>query len=211
MSAMPPGVFITLEGGEGAGKSTQAKRLADSFRLSGREVVLTREPGGSPGAEEIRGLLVRGDAGRWSALTEALLMNASRADHLERTIRPALARGAVVISDRFADSTDAYQGAGGGLPAETVTALYHAVVGPTRPKLTLIFDLPVEVGLKRAAARGGDERFESMGLAFHQRMRDRYLAIAAREPDRCVVIDAVRPPDEVAARIAEAVSERLGL
>ncbi|MFT3808585.1 MAG: dTMP kinase [Micropepsaceae bacterium] len=198
---MARGFFIALEGGEGAGKSTQARRLADHLRAAGREVVLTREPGGSPGAEDIRKLLVTGEAARWSPLTEALLMYAAREDHLNTTIRPALARGAVVISDRFADSSEAYQGAGGGVALETLNALRSIVVGSDEPDLTLIFDLPVATGLARAAARGGDARFESKGAAYHQRLRDAYLAIAARRKDTATLIDAAQDEDAVAEAI----------
>lgn len=187
---MARGFFIALEGGEGAGKSTQALRLAKTLEAAGHEVILTREPGGSPGAEEIRKLLVTGDAARWSPLTEALLMYAAREDHLNVTIRPALARGAVVITDRFADSSEAYQGGGGGVPLETLSALRSAVVGADEPDLTLIFDLPVEAGLSRAAERGGDARFESKGAGYHQRLRDAYLGIAARRKAHAVLIDA---------------------
>lgn len=206
---MARGFFIALEGGEGAGKSTQAQRLAEHLRSSGHEVVLTREPGGSPGAEEIRQLLVTGEAARWSPLTEALLMYASRDEHLRATIRPALARGAIVISDRFADSSEAYQGAGGGVPLATLNALRAAVVGDDEPDLTLIFDLPVEVGLARAGARGGDARFESKGSAYHQRLRDAFLAIAARRKDRAVLIDATQSPDAVAEAIRLRVADAL--
>jgi len=206
---MARGFFIALEGGEGAGKSTQARRLAEYLRALGHEVVLTREPGGSPGAEDIRNLLVTGDAARWSALTEALLMYAAREDHLNATIRPALARGAVVIADRFADSSEAYQGAGGGVPIETLNAFRTAVVGSDEPDLTLIFDLTVEAGLARAAARGGDARFESKGAAYHQRLRDAYLAIAARRKDKTVLIDAAQGVDAVAAAIQARVMAAL--
>jgi dTMP kinase len=204
------GRFISLEGGEGAGKSTQARVLAERLREAGREVVLTREPGGSPGAEALRNLLVQGEADRWSPLTEALILYAARADHLERTIRPALARGAWVITDRFADSTRAYQGAGGGTSPGFIAALEDAVVGPDRPDLTVILDLPAEEGLARAGLRGGHEaRFESKGLAFHQRLREGFLAIARAEPERCQVVDAARAPDQVAQAIWSAVEERL--
>lgn len=207
---MPRGFFITFEGGEGAGKSTQARRLAETLRERGHEVVLTREPGGSPGAEALRALLVTGGADRWSPLCEALMMNAARADHLERLIRPALARGAVVICDRFADSTRAYQGAGGGLPPEAVGSLERLVVGEDRPDLTLVFDLPVEVGLERARARAdGEARFESKGAVFHERLRAGYRAIAEVEPDRCVLIDATRPVEAVWEAVAAAVDARL--
>lgn len=204
------GLFITFEGGEGAGKSTQARRLADTLKRRGLEVVLTREPGGSPGAEALRALLVSGDVDRWSPLSEALLMNAARSDHLERLIRPALERGAVVICDRFADSTRAYQGAGGGVPPEALEALEKLVVGADRPDLTLVFDLPVEVGLERARARAdGEARFESKGLTFHERLRTGYRAIAAAEPRRCVLIDASRPLEAVWEAVAGAVDARL--
>lgn len=206
---MTRGFFIALEGGEGAGKSTQARRLAETLRASGHEVVQTREPGGSPGAEEIRKLLVTGDAARWTPLTEALLMYAAREDHLHATIRPALARGAVVISDRFADSSEAYQGAGGGVPLETLNALRSAVVGPDEPDLTLVFDLAVEAGLARAEARGGDARFESKGTAYHQRLRDAYLAIAARRKDSTVLIDAAQNEDAVAEAIRLRVADAM--
>ena len=211
---MNGGFFITFEGGEGAGKSTQARRLAERLRAMGRAVTLTREPGGSPGAETIRQLLVTGDAGRWSPTTEALLMYAARRDHIERTITPALERGAWVISDRFADSTRAYQGAGGGVPASFIQALERYVLGEVRPDLTLILDLPVAAGLARAAALASakdhaETRFEAKGEAFHQRLRDGFLAIARVEADRCAVIDATAEPDAVEAAIWDAVSRRL--
>lgn len=199
---MTRGFFITLEGGEGAGKSTQLRRIADHLAGAGREVIATREPGGSDGAEAIRALLVSGAADRWSPLSETLLLYAARRDHVERTIVPALARGAVVISDRFADSTRAYQGAAGGVDAAFILELERQALGEARPNLTLILDLPAEVGLERAAGRGAAEaRFESKGLEFHRRLRDGFLAIARQEPARCRVIDAARPPDLVTADI----------
>ena len=207
---MTRGCFITFEGGEGAGKSTQIRRLAERLRAAGRDIVLTREPGGSPGAESIRELLLNGAVDRWSPLTEALLMNAARRDHIERVIAPALARGAVVLCDRFADSTRAYQGAGGAVDAAIIAQLESAVVGEMRPDLTLIFDLPVAEGLRRALSRnGGEERFEAKGEAFHERLRAAYLDIARSEPDRCVVIDAAASLDAVEAAIAVAVDPRL--
>jgi dTMP kinase len=203
------GKFISFEGGEGVGKSTQIRRLADRLSPLG-EVVLTREPGGSPGAEALRDLLVQGEADRWSPTAETLLLYAARADHLERRIRPALARGAFVLSDRFADSTRAYQGAGGGASPEMIGMLEAMVVGETRPDLTLVFDLPVEVGLARAMARGGaEQRFERKGEAFHQRLREGFLAIAAAEPERCRVIDADDDIDGVEASVWAAVSAHL--
>lgn len=207
---MTRGIFITFEGGEGAGKSTQIRRLAERLRAGARDVVLTREPGGSPGAESIRELLLNGETDRWSPLTEALLMNAARRDHIERVIAPALARGAVVLCDRFADSTRAYQGAGGALDPAVIAQLEAAVVGDIRPDLTLIFDLPVEEGLRRALSRnGGEERFEAKGSAFHERLRAAYLNIAEAEPERCVLIDATATLDAVEAAILAAVQPRL--
>lgn len=203
---MTRGQFITFEGGEGAGKSTQVLRLVADLRARGIDVIHTREPGGSPGAEAIRALVVSGDADRWSARTEALLMFASRSDHLEKTIRPALDAGVWVVCDRFADSSRAYQGAGGGAAPEFIEALERAVVGEDQPVLTLILDLPVAVGLERALARGqADTRFESKGLAFHQRLRDGFGEVAMRYPERCRVIDATGSPDDVYDRVWAAV------
>lgn len=207
---MTHGRFITFEGGEGTGKSTQVARLVERLRGRDLEVVQTREPGGSQGAEEIRNLALNGDAGRWSPTTETLLMYAARSDHLERTIRPALEAGRWVVCDRFADSSRAYQGAGGGTPADFIEVLDAAIVGPTQPDLTLVFDLPVEVGLERAFGRGLFEtRFESKGLVFHERLRRGFLAIAAAHPERCVVIDADGDQDTVEARVWTAVEARL--
>jgi dTMP kinase len=206
------GRFITFEGGEGAGKSTQVKRLAARLQAEGHEVVTTREPGGSPGAESIRDIVLRGDADRWSPVTETLLMYAARRDHIERVIRPALARGAWVVCDRFADSTRAYQGAAGGTDPGLISALETYILEDVRPDLTLVFDLPPEVGLERAHARAGAEmRFESKGMAFHQRLRDGFRAIAEAEPDRCAVIDASAAMDAVEAAVWGAVSERLAV
>jgi dTMP kinase len=206
------GRFITFEGGEGAGKSTQLKRLAARLQASGREVVATREPGGSPGAEGIRELVLKGNADRWSPVTETLLMYAARRDHVERVIRPALARGAWVVCDRFADSTRAYQGAAGGTDPGLIAALETYILEGTRPDLTLIFDLPVEVGLERAHVRAGTEmRFESKGQAFHERLREGFLAIAKAEPGRCVVIDATGDPETVEARVWAAVTARVAV
>ena len=205
---MTRGRFITFEGGEGVGKSTQVRRLADRLRGRG-EVVVTREPGGSPGAEAIRGLLVNGPVERWSPISETLLMYAARRDHIERVIAPALARGAWVICDRFYDSSRAYQGAAGGAPASLLRALESDVVGDLVPDLTLILDLPVSVGLARAGRRGQDEgRFEAKGAGFHERLRAAFLDIAAREPERCRVIDAAADLDAVSERIAAALDAR---
>jgi dTMP kinase len=204
------GRFITFEGGEGAGKSTQLKRLAARLAIGGQAVVATREPGGSPGAEDIRALVLRGDAERWSPVTETLLMYAARRDHVERVIRPALARSAWVVCDRFADSTRAYQGAAGGTDPALIAALETYILEDTRPDLTLIFDLPVAVGLGRAHERAGAEmRFESKGQAFHERLRQGFLAIARAEPERCAVIDATGSLNEVEARVWAAVEDRL--
>jgi len=206
------GRFITFEGGEGAGKSTQVRLLAERLAGPDREVVVTREPGGSAGAEAIRDLVVNGPADRWSPIAETLLMYAARRDHLERLIRPALEHGAWVICDRFADSTRAYQGAGGQAPAALIEALETQVLEGVRPDLTLILDLPIDIGLGRAIARdGAATRFESKGLAFHERLREAFQAIAAAEPARCALIDASGSVDEVARAVARAVAERLGV
>ena len=208
---MQRGRFITFEGGEGAGKSTQVRRLAARLGAAGVEVVATREPGGSPGAEAIRTLLVTGEADRWSPVTETLLMYAARRDHIERVITPALARGAWVVCDRFADSTRAYQGAAGGTDAALIAALETYVLEAVRPDLTFVFDLPAEAGLARAAGRADAEtRFESKGAAFHERLREAFLAIAAAEPARCAVIDATAPMDVVEAAVWGEVERRLG-
>lgn len=208
---MSQGSFISFEGGEGAGKSTQIRRLAERLQAAGYDVVVTREPGGSPGAEAIRELLVNGEADRWSPVTETLLMYAARRDHVERVIRPGLADGKIVLCDRFADSTRAYQGAGGDAPATLIASLEDHVLGGTVPSLTLILDLPAEIGLSRAEARGGAARFESKGLEFHKRLRAGYLEIARREPERCVVIGADAELDAVTAAIWDAVAQRLDL
>jgi len=204
------GCFITLEGGEGAGKSTQARRLADRLVARGLQVTVTREPGGSAGAETIRELLVTGEADRWSPITETLLMYAARRDHIERTIAPALAAGGWVVSDRFADSTRAYQGAGGGAPVSLIQTLERYVLGETRPDLTLILDLPVDVGLARTLARSHAEtRFEAKGPDFHKRLREGFLAIARVEADRCALIDANQDVAAVEAAIWAVVEARL--
>lgn len=206
------GRFITLEGGEGAGKSTQARRLAAALERQGLDVIVTREPGGSPGAEDIRKLLVEGEPGRWDPLVETLLMYAARADHVARTIAPALARGAFVISDRFSDSTYAYQGTGRGLPRETIRRIESIAMPDVRPDLTFVLDLPAEAGLKRAAARReGAARFEQFDLAFHERLRSAFGEIARHHPDRCVVIDALQSEDDVAIAIWRIVEARFGI
>ena len=209
--ASASGRFITLEGGEGAGKSTQIARLADWLKARGREVVTTREPGGAPGAEMIRKLLVEGPAERWDGTTEALLHFAARRDHLRLTVWPALKRGAWVISDRFADSTRAYQGYGHGLDLTMLARLHEIAIDGFRPDLTLILDLPIETGLARAVARRSAEtRYESLPRDFHERVHDGFAEIAKSEPVRCAIIDASRDIEAVAAAIARVVAERLG-
>ena len=207
------GRFITLEGGEGAGKSVQAKRLEKRLVALGLGVVCTREPGGSPGAEALREAILSGFAADFSFAGQAFLFAAARIDHLEKTILPALASGAWVVSDRFADSTRAYQGAAGNLPPEFIASLERLTVGSNQPDLTLILDLPPKVGLKRAAerrqGRGPADRFESEGLPFHQTLRQAFLDIAAAEPRRCVVVDAGGNEEAVAAAIWSAVESRL--
>lgn len=200
-----PGLFVSLEGIDGSGKSTQGRLLAEALRAAGHKVTLTREPGGSPGAEEIRRLVLEGDPDRWSAETEILLFTAARRDHLEKTIRPALARGEVVITDRFADSTRIFQGITRGDLTATVDRLHDLMIG-LEPDLTLLFDLDPATGLARATARAGTElRFEDMGLAFQQKARAGFLDLAARHP-RFRVIDADADPDTVAGRVWQAVA-----
>jgi len=200
--------FITFEGGEGGGKSTQLRMLAEALRGAGETVVETREPGGSPGAEEIRRLLVEGEPGRWDSEAEALMHFAARAEHLHKVIRPALDAGQWVLCDRFADSTLAYQGYGQGVDRDWLRQLRIRVVGATEPGLTLILDLPVETGLARARQH---QRYERMGVAFHQRLREGFRAIAAEEPERCRIIDSSRPLDAVAADVKKAVAECYGV
>ena len=204
------GRFVSLEGGEGAGKSTQLRLLADRLRAAGHQVVTTREPGGAPGAEQIRRLLVEGAVERWDPMTEALLHVAARRDHLVATVWPALASGAWVLSDRFADSTVAYQGFGHGLGAELMDSLHDLATDGFQPDLTLILDLPVEAGLTRAGHRGiGEDRYERMGHAFHERLRQGFLEIARRHPGRCEVVSALGEIEAVQARLAEVVARRL--
>ena len=206
------GRFITLEGGEGAGKSVQARRLEARLAALGLAVVATREPGGSPGAEALREAILTGFAADFSPAGQALLFAAARLDHLDKTILPALKRGAWVVSDRFADSTRAYQGAAGNLPPEFIASLERLTVGANGPDLTLVLDLPAETGLARAAERrraAPADRFESEGLPFHETLRRAFLDIAAAEPWRCVVIDADRSEEVIAAAIWAAVEARL--
>jgi dTMP kinase len=208
------GLFVTLEGVDGAGKTTQGARLAAALRAAGRETVTTREPGGSAGAEEIRRLLVDGAPGRWSPWTELLLFTAARRDHVERVVRPALAAGAVVVCDRFVDSTRAYQTArrdDAAAPTRADVDALHARAVGLDPDLTLIFDLDPAAALARGAARGGPDRFESMGEGFRTALRAAFRAIAAAEPDRCALIDAAGEADAVFARAWAALAPRAGL
>lgn len=206
------GRFITFEGGEGTGKTTQIEGLRTRLEARGLEVVQTREPGGSPEAETIRDLLVTGETGRWRPATEALLHFAARNEHLERVIRPALERGRFVLCDRFTDSTMAYQGIVQGLGQGIVSALDTLIVRETRPDLTLVLDLDSQTGLERANGRAGDEdRYERMGPDFHQRLRSAFLKIASDNSNRCVLIDASGTREEVGEAIWSAVQDRLGL
>jgi dTMP kinase len=215
---MASGRFITFEGGEGAGKSTQAGLLARRLKGRGIDVVLTREPGGSPFAEQVRDLILRADVAPHPPLAEALLFYAARMDHLEKTIRPALDSGRWVICDRFSDSTRVYQGAAGGVTPAALEVLERLVVGPTRPDLTFILDLAPADGLARADARrtpSGNraeaqaDAYESRNLAFHERLRAGYAAIAEAEPGRCALIDGARPADQVAAEVWAETERRL--
>ena len=213
MAQAQAGRFITLEGGEGAGKSTQIASLATRLEHAGIGVITTREPGGAPGADTIRSILVSGDTDRWDPMSEALLNFAARREHLIRTIWPALERGHWVLSDRFADSTMAYQGYGHGVDRHLIDALYQAAVGDFQPDMTLVLDLPVAEGLARANQRNGtgenaEDRYERMDVSFHERLRAGFLAIAAAEPERCVVIDAIGDVDQVAAHIWSAVAKK---
>lgn len=202
------GMFITFEGGEGAGKSTQIARLAATLRGMGHEVVLTREPGGSPGAEAVRHVILSGAAEPFGPAMEAILFAAARADHVDQVIRPAIGRGAIVLCDRFVDSSRVYQGVTGGLEPGFMQALETVAVAGMMPDLTIILDIDPQVGMRRATKRRGDEvadRFEKEGLEVHRRRRDAFLEIARSEPERCVVIDAARPPASVATAIVRAV------
>ncbi|RJL00518.1 dTMP kinase [Paracoccus siganidrum] len=198
-------MFISFEGIDGCGKSTQARLLAESLRTDGRDVLLTREPGGSPGAEEIRRLLVEGAGERWSPETECLLFTAARRDHLERAIRPALAEGRVVVTDRFADSTRVYQGAARGDLRGLVDDLHRLMIA-VEPDRTFVIDIDPATALARGAARGGSEdRFESLGLGFQQRLADGFRALAGEYPGRVRLIDGSGTPDEVALRVRAAL------
>ncbi len=205
----PNGCFITFEGGEGSGKTTQARRLADRLELMGKEVVLTREPGGSPGAEAMRHLLLGGVIKPLGPEAEAIVFAAARDDHVSTLIRPALARGAWVICDRFIDSTRVYQGALGNVDHRLIRGLERLVVGDTMPDLTIILDVAPEIGLSRAERRGSADRFEAEDMEYHRLLRAAYREIAEREPGRCVLMDASAAADALAVRIWMTVSERL--
>jgi dTMP kinase len=206
------GRFITFEGGEGAGKSTQIKLLADKLAEANIRTVVTREPGGSPGAEIVRHLVLSGIGKVLGAEAETLLFAAARDDHVRLVIEPALARGVWVLCDRFSDSTRAYQGSLGKVDLALIEALERITVGGVRPELTLVLDLPVEIGLERATRRRGNatpDRFEGENLAFHQKLRNAYLQIVQNNPDRCVLIDANANAETVASRIWQVVQTRL--
>jgi dTMP kinase len=209
---MTSGQFISFEGGEGSGKSTQCRLLAEALRSHGLDVVLTREPGGTEGAEAIRQLLVTGDAGRWDALSELYLLNAARRDHVERFIKPELASGAWVITDRYVDSTRVYQGVGKGIK-DSVVLRYHAEATDNLwPGLTIVLDISPEAGLARTQKRTHDEtRFESESINFHKAIREGFLLISEQEPERVAVIDAAKPLAQVQADIRYAVSTYLGV
>ncbi len=207
------GLFVSFEGGEGAGKSTQIRRLAERLRERGHDVLVTREPGGSPGAEAARHVLLSGAAETFGTRMEAILFAAARNDHVEEVIRPALARGTIVLCDRFMDSSRVYQGVTGNLESDYIEALQRIAVNGVVPDCTLILDIPAEVGLgrarRRASAVAAPDRFEKEEMQTHEKRREAFLDIAAREPDRCHVIDAQRPEDNIAAEIAGIVDQRL--
>jgi dTMP kinase len=205
------GRFVTFEGGEGAGKSTQIERLAAALRAAGLDPLVTREPGGTPGAEQIRRLLVEGPPERWLPLSEALLLLAARYDHVMRRIAPALADGRWVLCDRFMDSTRVYQGVAGAVGAALIDRLHASVLGDLRPDLTVILDVPVATGLARRQGAPATQRYERMPGAFHERVREGFLALARAEPDRCVVVGATRPADAVAVDIRDLVARRFGV
>ncbi len=214
---MARGKFITFEGGEGAGKSTQARLLAERLTAHGIHVVLTREPGGSAFAEQVRELILDPGTADHGALAEALLFCAARADHIERTIRPALEEGHWVICDRFSDSTRVYQGVAGGLPKGVIEALERLVVGDAVPDVTIVLDLPASEGLGRVQGRNGHgtsagaaaDNYEGRPLSYHERLRDGFLMIATAEPERCVVVDALQTEEEVAEQVWGTIEMRL--
>ncbi len=205
------GLFITFEGGDGVGKSTQTKRLAEELRKIGCAVTVTREPGGAAGAEAIRDLIVSGPVDRWTPLSEALMMNAARAEHLDKKIRPALERGEIVLCDRFADSTLAYQGYAGGVELGVLNQLYQLVVGDDGPDLTFMLTLDPDLGLARATPGDKDEhRFEDKGASFQAKVTAAFAQIAADNPKRCVIVDAGEDIETVTSRLMNALNERFG-
>lgn len=216
------GFFLTLEGGEGAGKTTQSRLLKDYLVSNGREVVLTREPGGTPESEKIRDLLVQRDGGDWTPLAECLLFFTARLMHLEKLIRPALTAGKIIICDRFTDSTRVYQGCGHGFDPDLIERVKKLVLGDFEPDMTLIFDVPVDVGLERsftqktkaqgisaAAKEATEDRFEKLDRAFHERIRQGFLEISRTHPQRCRVLDALKSSEEVFADILSVLPESL--
>lgn len=205
------GLFITIEGGDGCGKTTQIQNLTNRIKsIVLTPYVVTREPGGAPSAELIRGLLVNGDVEKWRPATEGLLMSAARHEHVEQIIRPALAQNKLVMSDRFVDSTIVYQGIVGGVARNDIDAMNHIACGDIYPDVTIILDIDSQIGLARAKSRGaGEDRFEAKGLAYHEKVRAGFLDIAADDPSRCVVIDANRTPDDIAEDIWQVVRPHL--
>lgn len=222
---MGAGKFITFEGGEGAGKSTQVRLLAERLRQLAHDVVVTREPGGTPFAEQVRALILSPDVAEHAPLSEALLFFAARADHIDKVIRPALRRGAFVLCDRFSDSTRVYQSVAGGLPPLVFERLEEIVVGGTRPDLTIILDIDPAAGLARAEARRGNvgaahagsdaeagrDKYERQSLAYHETLRAGFLAIAAQEPERCVIVDGDRPAETIAGEVWGLAAARLAV
>lgn len=209
------GRFIVLEGGEGTGKSTQCSALARRLRQSGLKVVETREPGGTPGAEAVRHLLKSGAVEKLGPVAEAIMISAARADHVDMVIRPAVESGLWVVCDRFSDSTRAYQGAGSGVSSDIISALERVAVGEMTPDLVILLDAPADVGLTRAKNRTGGEgdtdRFEQESLAFHRKLREAFVEIAGKNPDRYVIVDATQAQDRIEAEIWDRVGKRLGL
>ncbi len=212
-------LFITFEGGDGSGKSTQIRLLQEALAASGVSVITTREPGGTPQAERIRNLLLQRDSGRFDPMTEALLLFAARREHLVEKIWPAMKQGQWVLSDRFADSTRAFQGFGMGLDQTAIERMYNIVMGDFCPDLTFIFDIDPVVGLERSAKRSAatvnktestEDRYERMGLGFQQKLREGYLAIASKEPGRCVVIDAAASIEDIHRKVITVVEQRFG-
>ena len=206
------GKFISFEGGEGSGKSTQLSLLFNIIKLNNLSCIKTREPGGSPGGESIRNLLLNGLADKWDPVAETLLFYAARLDHVAKTIKPGLADGAIVLCDRFADSTLVYQGIGKGLTEDYIRNIHQLTLGNFKPNLTLIFDIDPVIGLKRALSRSNEEtRFESMNLEFHQAVRTGFASIARQEPQRCAIIDASGSIEEVQKQVLATINERIGL